>query len=58
MATCRECKNEVEKLHSIKINGRKQRLCEDCIEILEEEGLIAQESESVIREMMGFKGRR
>jgi len=58
MTTCRECKNEVDELISVKIKGRKRKICEDCIERLEEEGLIAEQSESVIQDMMGFKGRR
>ncbi len=58
MPVCRECKDEVDQVVSVKIEGKKRRVCEDCAERLEEEGLIAEESESVIQEMMGFKGRR
>jgi ribosome-binding protein aMBF1 (putative translation factor) len=58
MPVCRDCKDEVDELFSVKVEGRKWRVCEDCAERLEEEGLIAEESESVIQDMMGFKGRR
>jgi hypothetical protein len=58
MPTCKECKNEVDELISVKINGRRRKLCEDCIERLEEEGQIAMESEAVIRDMMEYKGTR
>ena len=58
MPVCRECKDEVDELVSVKINRRKVRVCEDCAERLEEEALIAEESESVIQGMMGYKGRR
>lgn len=58
MPTCRMCKDEVDELVSVKVDGRRMKVCEDCAERIEEEGLIAKESESVIQGMMGFKGRR
>ena len=58
MPTCPECKNQVEEVTTVRVGRRKRRICEDCVERLEEEGLIAEESESVVRNMMGFKGRR
>jgi len=58
MPTCRLCKDEVDELVSVKIDGRRRKVCEDCAERIEEEGLIAEESEAVIQDMMGFKGRR
>ncbi len=58
MPICRECKEEVDEVISMKAEGRKRKVCEDCAGRLEEEGLIAEESESVIQNMMGFKGRR
>lgn len=58
MPTCRICKDEVDELVSVKIDGRRRKVCEDCAERIEEEGLIAEESEAVIQDMMGFKGRR
>ena len=60
MPECRVCKDEVEKdeMVAIKSGGRKIKVCEDCAERAEEEALIAEESESVVQNMMGFKGRR
>ena len=58
MATCRECENEVEKLVSVKVAGKAKKMCEDCADRAREEAEIAEESESVVQNMMGFKGRR
>ena len=58
MAICKQCGEEVDELFSVKISGRRRKVCEDCVELLEEEQAIAEESESVIQGMMGFKGRR
>ena len=57
MSVCKECQDEVEELVSIKVGGRRKRLCEDCAERLREEEDIAEESEAVVQQMMGFKGR-
>jgi len=58
MPTCRECKDEVDELVPVRWKGRKIKVCEDCAERLEEEEQIAEESESVMQGMMGYKGRR
>lgn len=58
MATCRECENEVDKLVSVKVDGKARKMCEDCADRAREEAEIAEESESVVQGMMGFKGRR
>ena len=58
MPTCRECENEVEKLVSVKVSGKAKKMCEDCADRAREESEIAEESESVVQNMMGFKGRR
>jgi ribosome-binding protein aMBF1 (putative translation factor) len=58
MPTCRECNDEVSKLVSVKVAGRKLKVCEDCADRLREEGEIAEASEGVIQGMMGYKGRR
>jgi len=58
MPTCRECENEVEKLVSVKVSGKAKKMCEDCRDHIKEEDAIAEESESVVQNMMGFKGRR
>lgn len=58
MPSCRECENEVEKLVSVKVAGKAKKMCEDCADRAREEAQIAEESESVVQNMMGFKGRR
>lgn len=58
MPTCRECENEVEKLVSVKVEGKAKKMCEDCRDRVKEQDAIAEESESVVQNMMGFKGRR
>jgi ribosome-binding protein aMBF1 (putative translation factor) len=58
MPECKECGDDVEKLVSVKVGGRTRKLCEDCADRAREEAEIAEESESVVQGMMGFKGRR
>jgi len=58
MPFCRECEEDVEELHSVKVCGRRRKLCEDCADRAREQAEIAEESESVMQEMMGYKGRR
>ena len=58
MPTCKRCEDEVEELVKVKVDGRTQRMCEDCADELREQAEIAEESESVVQGMMGFKGRR
>ena len=58
MPTCRGCKDEVDKLVSVKIAGKVKKLCEDGPDRAREEGEVAEASEGVIQGMMGFKGRR
>lgn len=58
MPTCRACDSEVEALKTVKVDGKTKKLCEDCADRAAEESAIAEESESVVQNMMGFKGRR
>lgn len=58
MPTCHECDNEVDELKSVKVGGKKKKMCEDCADRLAESNAIAEESENVVQGMMGFKGRR
>jgi len=58
MATCKECENEADKLVSVKVDGKAKKMCEDCADRARENAEIAEESESVVQNMMGFKGRR
>ena len=58
MPECRECKDDVTKLVTVKVAGKPKKMCEDCADRLREEGEVAEASEGVIQGMMGFKGRR
>ena len=58
MPTCKGCKDDVDKLVSVMVAGKRVKLCEDCADRAREEGEVAEASESVIQGMMGFKGRR
>lgn len=58
MPTCKECENEVDALVSVKVDGKAKKLCEDCADRARETAEIAEQSESVVQNMMGFKGRR
>jgi ribosome-binding protein aMBF1 (putative translation factor) len=58
MPVCKQCGEEAEELHAVKVSGRRRQVCEECVELLEEQEAIAEESEAVIQQMMGYKGRR
>jgi hypothetical protein len=58
MPTCPDCKDEVETLVAVKVGGKKKKLCEDCADRAKESDAVAEESEAVVQQMMGFKGRR
>lgn len=57
MPTCKECDDEVDSLVTMKIAGKKMKLCEDCADRAREEAEIAGEAESAMQNMMGYKGR-
>jgi hypothetical protein len=58
MPTCKGCGEEADELVSVLVDGRRKKLCEDCADQARESDAIAEESESVVQQMMGFKGRR
>ena len=58
MATCKECDNEVEELITVRVDGKRKRMCQDCADRVRQDEEVAEESESVVQGMMGFKGRR
>jgi hypothetical protein len=58
MPVCKGCNDEVDKLVSVKVGGKAKKLCEDCADRAREEEAVAEESEAVVQNMMGFKGRR
>ena len=58
MPVCKQCGDEVDELVKVKVGGRTKKVCEDCADRLREEAEIAEASESVVQDMMGFRGRR
>jgi hypothetical protein len=58
MPTCKSCGEEVETLVAVKVQNKAKKVCEDCADRAREEGEIAEASESVVQNMMDFKGRR
>jgi hypothetical protein len=58
MPTCRECNNDVDELVAVRVEGKRKKMCQDCADRAKESELVGQESEGVIQEMMGFRGRR
>jgi hypothetical protein len=58
MPTCKECDDEVETLVAVKVGGKSKKMCEDCADRARESDEIAEQSEAVVQQMMGFKGRR
>jgi ribosome-binding protein aMBF1 (putative translation factor) len=55
---CKSCGEEADELVSVKVDGKTKRLCESCAEQQGAEEAIKQDSEAVVQNMMGFKGRR
>jgi hypothetical protein len=58
MAVCKKCGEEADTLVSAKIDGKSKKVCEDCADRAREESEVAEASEAVVQNMMGFKGRR
>jgi ribosome-binding protein aMBF1 (putative translation factor) len=58
MPVCKSCGDEVDALVSVKVDGKAKKLCEDCADRAREQAEVAEQSESVVQSMMGFKGRR
>ena len=58
MAVCKQCGDEADTLVSVKVGGKTKKLCEDCADRAREEAEVAEQSEAVVQNMMGFKGRR
>ena len=58
MATCKGCGEESDELTPVKVGGKSRKLCEACADVAREQEQIAEESESAVQTMMGFKGRR
>ncbi len=58
MPTCKSCGEDVDELVVVKVDGKNKKLCEDCADLAREQAEVAEASESVVQDMMGFKGRR
>jgi ribosome-binding protein aMBF1 (putative translation factor) len=58
MATCKQCGEEVDALVQVTVAGKTSKLCEDCADRAREQAEVAEQSEAVVQQMMGFKGRR
>lgn len=58
MPTCKGCGDEADELVSVKIAGKTKKLCESCADEARESDEVAEQSEAVVQQMMGFKGRR
>lgn len=58
MPICKACGEEVDEVVAVVVSGKRKQLCEDCAEDAERDEAIAEESEAVVQNMMGFKGRR
>lgn len=57
MPKCQECKEDVDELEVKKIGGKRRKLCEDCLELAEEQAEIAAMGEAAMQDMMEYKGR-
>lgn len=57
MPVCKECEDEVDEVVRVKVDGKTQKLCEDCADIVREQLEIAEASQDAMREMMEYKGR-
>lgn len=55
---CKSCGEEADELVTVKVGSKKQRWCESCAEQHSEQQTILEESEAVVQNMMGFRGRR
>ena len=58
MPVCKGCGEDVDEVVSVKAEGRAKKLCEDCADRAREQHEVAEQSEAVVQNMMGFKGRR
>ena len=54
MPVCKVCGEEVDELLSVKVDGRKKKMCEECAEEAEHDLQMAEESEAAVQQMMGF----
>jgi hypothetical protein len=58
MPTCKQCGDEVDELVAVSVGGKSKKMCEDCADRAREQAEVAEQSEAVVQNMMGFKGKR
>lgn len=58
MAKCKQCGEDADSLVTVKVDGKAKKVCEDCADVVREQSDVAEQSEAVVQQMMGFKGRR
>ena len=57
MPICKQCGEEADELHAVKVQTRKKKLCEECIDMLHEEGEIEDAALEAMQQMMGYSGK-
>lgn len=57
MMTCHDCDDELDEVFTLKVGRKKLKLCEDCADVRKEDMNVAEEAESAMQDMMGYKGR-
>ncbi len=55
---CPRCSEEVDELQTINADGKRKRVCEDCVGQLQEQDEIADAATSAMKGMMEYKGGR
>ena len=55
MALCKSCNDDVDELVRVRVRGKVHKVCEDCADRMREEAEIAEESETAVQNMMGYK---
>lgn len=58
MPICKGCGDEVDELVTVRASGKTKKLCESCADEARQSDEIAEESEAVVQQMMGYKGKR
>ena len=55
---CADCRDDFdeEDIVVVKEGRKKVKLCEECLEVRQEEGAMAEEAEGAMRDMMEYKG--
>lgn len=52
---CKECGNDTDFLYTLKVESRRVKLCEDCIDRMREQGEVAEEAKVVVKEMTAYR---